>query len=44
MRKSPDGTIKYCTRLPAVTGSRMRPMVCKTVKQWKEVGVDLNID
>ena len=39
VRKSSDGTVKYCTRLAAVTGSRLRPMVCKTAKEWKDLGV-----
>jgi len=44
VKKSPDGTVKYCTQLPAVTGSRIQPVICKTAKQWKQAGVDLNID
>lgn len=43
VKKQPDGTFKYCTQMPEVTGSRIRPVVCKTQQEWKEVGVELNI-
>ena len=39
VRKSEDGTVKYCTKLPAVTGSRLQTVVCKTAKEWKDLGV-----
>ncbi|HEU4961896.1 MAG TPA: hypothetical protein VFT56_16025 [Sphingomonas sp.] len=43
VQKSSDGTVKYCTKLPEVTGSRLRPEVCKTAKQWKQYGVEINV-
>ena len=41
--KSKDGTVKYCTFVPPVTGSRLGQTVCKTQDQWKAAGVTLNI-
>jgi hypothetical protein len=42
VKKMADGTVEYCTQLPAVTGSRIQPTVCKTAKDWKKVGVVIN--
>lgn len=41
--KSRNGTVRYCTQLPAVTGSIMRPTVCKTAEEWAQEGVKLNL-
>ncbi|MGN6374828.1 MAG: hypothetical protein ACTHMG_04660, partial [Sphingomonas sp.] len=35
------GHTKYCAKMPAVTGSILRPKVCKTAQQWKADGVDI---
>ena len=44
VKKSSDGTVKYCTKMPKVTGSRLQLVVCKTAEQWKEYGVEINVD
>jgi len=44
VRKSSDGTVKYCTKMQAVTGSRLQPVICKTAKEWKHYGVELNVN
>ncbi|MGN6269856.1 MAG: hypothetical protein ACTHM0_08190 [Sphingomonas sp.] len=41
--KGKDGTVKYCTKLPPVTGSRISQEICKTQDQWKALGVTLNV-
>jgi hypothetical protein len=43
VKTSSDGTVKYCTKMPAVTGSRLQPEVCKTAKDWKKHGVQINV-
>lgn len=41
--KEKDGTVKYCTTLPPITGSRIAQKICKTEQGWKEEGVTLNV-
>ncbi|MGN6279272.1 MAG: hypothetical protein ACTHM8_11190 [Sphingomonas sp.] len=41
--KSKDGTVKYCTYMPPVTGTRLGQTICKTQDQWKASGVVLNV-
>lgn len=43
VKKMPNGKVKYCTHLPAVTGSRIRTDVCKTAEEWKQYGVEINV-
>jgi hypothetical protein len=41
--KGKDGTVKYCTTLPPITGSIIAQKICKTEQGWKEDGVTLNV-
>lgn len=43
VKESPDGTVKYCTRIAPVTGTRLSTVLCKTAKEWKRYGVEINV-
>ena len=43
VKKMPDGTVKYCTQLSALTGTRIPSTICKTAEEWKKAGVVLNL-
>lgn len=43
VKKMPDGTVEYCTEMPALTGTRIQSTVCKTAEEWKKEGVVLNV-
>jgi invasion protein IalB len=36
----PSATTKYCM-VDEITGSRLQKKVCKTKKEWKDLGVDI---
>jgi hypothetical protein len=41
--KTDDGTVEYCTKMPAVTGSRIERKVCKTAQEWEKDGVHISV-
>ncbi|MBY8828763.1 hypothetical protein [Hephaestia mangrovi] len=43
VKKTKSGKTLYCTNEGPVTGSRIGSTVCKTLEQWKDVGVELNV-
>jgi invasion protein IalB len=40
--RQPSAQTKYCM-IDEVTGSRLQKKVCKTKKEWKDLGVDLGV-
>lgn len=38
-----SGKTVYCATVPAVTGSRISQEICKTAKDWKRDGVQLDV-
>ncbi|HEX7657512.1 MAG TPA: hypothetical protein VF404_11005 [Sphingomonas sp.] len=38
-----SGKTIYCATVPPVTGSRISQQVCKTAKEWKRDGVQLDV-
>jgi invasion protein IalB len=38
--REPSATTKYCM-IDEITGSRLQKKVCKTKKEWKDLGVDV---
>lgn len=41
IQKDNNGKVRYCAVMPAVTGSILSGRTCKTAKQWKSQGVDI---